>query len=109
MASNSSRRTYAQKTLTEGLVAIPTGLTAITALDAVIFQVVLVNNTAGAVTVLVQDQQSTPGILIPTISVAANSAEVVPFPEGVKMTSGIKWQAGATGLFGEIFGFVKSA
>lgn len=106
MASNSSVRSRSQKELTEGLAAVPSALTAFSSKDSWIYQITVCNNTAAPVTFLVQDQQATPIVLIPTISIAANTTYVIDFPEGVKMISGIKWQAGAaTSLYSEIFGF----
>src|SRR5689334_21655949 len=106
MSSFDTLRSVAQKTLPEGLSVVPSTLTAVISKDAWVFQITVSNNTGGAVTFLVQDQQATPLILVPTISVAANTVSIIPFPEGVKMIGGIKWQAGAaSSLHAEIFGF----
>jgi hypothetical protein len=56
------------------------------------------NTTAGAVTLLVQDQQGTPVAFIPTQSIAANTTVTWVFPSGVWLPGGFSIQAGGAGL-----------
>ena len=112
MASNSTRRTYPQQTLTEGLAAVPTSVTVVPGgtlgKDIVLFQVLVSNTTGGALTYLLEDNQASPLALIPTISIPANTTELAVFPEGIRMIGGAKHQASNTGLVAEVFGFVHA-
>lgn len=107
MASLLTSRSIGQKTLPEGLGAIPTTLTAVSSKDSWIFQIVINNSTAGALTLTVQDQQTSAQPLLSAVSIPANTVDVITFPDAVKMINGIKWQASNTGLVGEIFGFTE--
>lgn len=95
MASRDSDRPRSQKLLPQGLSVMPNSLTDVETTNSVIFQITLINTTAGGVTVLVQDKQATPKVLVPTSTVPANSVSILAFPEGVLMTSGFSHQAGA--------------
>ena len=110
MASLSSRRDSPQNAIQQGLSLVPSSLTAVTSADSVIYQITVSNVDSGAHTLLVQDQQATPGILVPTISIPANTVIIMEFPEGILMKSGIKWQASAANdLWSEIYGFVANS
>ena len=102
MASHSSRRCAGPKEIHNGMQSVPTSLTAVNTLDSIIYQIVVANNTAGAITFLVTDTAGNP--IVPTISCAANQLNVIPFYEGVSAPGGIKWQAGGANLFAEIYG-----
>lgn len=104
MASLSGKRIAGPYELMSGMRAVPTSLTQVTAKDSVVYQIVVANITTGALSFLVQDQQSTPGQIVPTISLAANTLSVIPYGEGVACPSGIKWQAGGAGIQAEIYG-----
>lgn len=104
MASNSSRRSYPQKTLTQGLQAVPSSPADLSTVDSWIFQITVSNNTGSGITFVVSDKQASPLDLL-NITVAANSTNVIPFAEGIKMIGGITWDSGGAGLSAEIFGF----
>lgn len=105
MATNSTKRSYGQRTiLTEGLAAVPSSPADISTVDSWIFQITVSNPTASGITYTVYDKHTVPlGLL--NITVAANSTNVIPFSEGIKMVGGITWGAGGAGLVSEIFGF----
>jgi hypothetical protein len=66
---------------------------------------VVLNNTTGAsLTVTVSDNQVTPINDVVSFSIPANS-QLVPPLSGVAFTSGIKWNASATGVTGAILGY----
>lgn len=88
---------------------VPNSLTEVTSKTVYPDMMVFSNNTGSAVTVLVQDEttncNSNPCVVIPTVSVAANTAYVVYFPGGIKM-AGLKWQAGSSNA---IVGYIRGA
>ena len=68
------------------------------------------NQSGSAVTILVQDKQTTPAVLIPTVSLpasgTANSVMTVDFPEGALCVGGVSWQAGTgSAVWGRAKGF----
>lgn len=93
------------KEIGNGLVAVPTSATDLTTTDTWINQIILVNTTAGALTVTINDKQGSPLALVPTVSLAANTLYITVFPFAVKMTSGISWSASGAGINAEIFGY----
>lgn len=105
MASNSSRRSAPQRTLIEGLKAVPTSATDVVAKDALVWQIAVGNPTGGGITFSVSDKQASPGPYNPiNETVAANSFQIMQFQEGIRFLGGISWQAGGAGLVAEIFG-----
>lgn len=84
--------------LPRAMTAVPTSLTDICTTNALVFQVHVSNTTAGALTFLLQDKQATPGQLTPTVSIAANTAYILAWPEGQWAPSGIAVQASGVGL-----------
>lgn len=89
---------------------VPNSLTAVTSVDSWIFQITVANKTGTAATFLVQDISATPIVIIPTVSIGANTAYVVVFPHGYFADNGIKWQAGtASALDAQITGFKRAA
>ena len=106
MASLSTKRNTPQEIVSEGLVAVPTGSTALVSVDAFIFQISVSNTTGGSLTFLVTDKNSTGAItLVPTVPIPANTIIIMSWPEGVKMNGGIQWQAGGSGLTAEVLAF----
>ncbi len=83
------------KELSSALQIVPNAATDVIALTSWVFQIVVANVTGGAVTLQILDKAASPLQLVPTVSLAANSSTVWNFPEGVKMTGGIRWVAGA--------------
>jgi hypothetical protein len=73
--------------------------------DFHVTEMTFTNTNGSAVTILVQDNQTTPAILIPTVSLAANSVMTVDFPEGALCVGGVSWQASTTGVWGRAKGF----
>ena len=105
-SSSTTKYPVFPKRISPELSTVPNSLTAVTSTDSQIFQISVANNTAGTCTFLVQDTAGK--VLIPTVSVAANTAYVIVYPEGAHMTSGIKWQAGTSScLDASINGFYK--
>lgn len=84
--------------LPRNLTAVPAILTDICTTDALVFQVHVSNTTGGALTFLVQDKQATPGQLVPTVSIAANTAYILAWPEGQPASSGLSVQGSGAGL-----------
>lgn len=104
MPSFNTLRSIPQRTLPEGLQAVPTSATDVIAVDAVLFQIAVGNPTTGDITFSVSDKQfSAKNLINETIS--ANSVQLFNFQEGVKMLKGISWTSGGSGLVAEIFGF----
>ena len=77
-----------------GLQVVPATATDLVAHTAWIYQIVVANTNSAAVTLLIQDKATSPKTLVPTVSLAINSLTIMSFPEGVKMTGGIRWVAG---------------
>lgn len=85
--------------------AIPTGLTAVTSVDTEIYEINVSNPTAGAITFLVQDKQTSPQVEIPTISVPPNVVDLAVYTGvGLLSKGGVSWQAGSAGLVGSLRG-----
>lgn len=100
-------RAFPQREISPGLSTIPNVAADLTTEDSYVFQIVLVNKTAGAVTVTIVDRATPAKTLIPTVSIAANTSYVVAYPEGVKMNGGINWVASAaSSIDAEIHGYV---
>ena len=109
MASNSTKASIAQKEIPGALQVLPNTPTDVTTMDTWLFQVVLNNKTAGAVTVTITDNAGTPLDLLTAVSIAANTAYVIAFPEGQYMPGGFKWSASAaTSINGSVKGFRES-
>lgn len=105
MASLSSRRAAPAKQLATGLQTIPGSATDLTTSNTVIFQIVLVNKTAGAITVTILDKQGTPKTLFGAISIPANTTLTQSFGEGVLMLGGVRWSASAgSSIDADVFG-----
>ncbi len=83
-------------------------LTDICTKDALVFQIHISNTTAGALTCLVQDKQTVPGELVPTATIAAKTAYVIAWPEGIPASGGLSVQGSATGLQISIVGSYKT-
>lgn len=67
-------------------------------------KLVLCNTHTGAVAVTVQDQQSTPVLLLDARSLNASETLALDFgPEGIFMEGGVKWFAGSAGV---VSGFI---
>ena len=99
MASRSSERSVTFKyNVSENVGAVPAVATDLTSTDSRLWQISVANTTAGALTFLVKDKQATPRTIIPTVSIAANTAYVISWPEGIFCYGGINWTASSTGL-----------
>lgn len=99
MATLGSRNFVAfRNSLPEAMTAVPTSLTSVCTTVARIYQVHVSNTTAGALTFLCQDRQATPGQLTPTVSIAANTAYILVWPEGQHAPDGISVQGSGAGL-----------
>lgn len=105
---STTQRSSPQREITAGLQSVPNTPTDVTTTDSVIFQITVANTTGGAVTFTVTDKATSPKTLLPTVSIAANTAYVAVFPSGVWMTGGISWSASAaSSLTAEIYGTYK--
>ena len=77
--------------------------------DAMLWQLHVSNTTAGALTLTITDKQATPRYLIPTVSIAANTAYVISWPEGLFCDDGINWVASAVGLQASVVGTYRAS
>lgn len=85
--------------------AIPASLTAIFSTDGEIFEINVSNPTGGAITLLVQDQQASPQVLVPTVSIGAGVLQLILYQgDGLLCKGGAKWQASGAGLVGSVRG-----
>lgn len=100
-------RTQFQGNITDGLRAVPAVAADISTKDVLLYQLTIVNPTAGAITITIVDKQSSAKTLLGAVSIAANTTYVVAFPCGVKLKSGMNWVASGAGLHAEIYGFYK--
>lgn len=101
-----SLRQYPRHEIGGGLSVVPDSATDVTDSRSFITQISVANVTGGAVTFLVQDKASSAKTLVPTISIPANTVIIMHWPDGVLMTGGISWTAGAAdSLHAEVFGF----
>lgn len=101
-SSMTTRRTYGTRALSDGLSRMPTVAADLSTKDTVIFQIVLCNTTAGAITTTIKDKQSTARFILNAASIAGNTTYVIAFPEGVRMKSGVNWVASGDGLDAEV-------
>ncbi len=88
----------------QALVALPTTATAVAASTTCVVAIVINNTNSSAGTVTVSDNQATPINDILTFSIPAFSQLIQPL-YGVAFTTGIKWNASATGFTGAIIGY----
>jgi len=102
-ASNSSRRSAAQKVVLEGLQSVPTSGTDLTTTDTWLWQVTVGCGSTGR-TITVSDKQSSPLTILNAVSIAANQTFVIAWPEAIKMIGGVNWSASGTGCVAEIYG-----
>jgi hypothetical protein len=86
------------------LVAVPTSPTAATATTTCLMSISFNNTTAGPLTITVTDGQGTPVALVSSFSLPAYSTVGWSWPNGVQMTTGVKWSASAAGVTGGMFG-----
>lgn len=89
------QRSAPVREVASGLRTVPAVATDLTTTDSVIYQIVIANKTAAAVTFTVLDKAATPKSLLSAVSIGANTTTVVTFPDGVWMTGGINWSASA--------------
>lgn len=89
-------------TFNQPLVLIPNSLTSLTSTSTCITEIVVNNSTASGVTISIQDGNGLP--LLSSFVIPGNSVFNVPL-YGIKLTGGIKWQAGsASALYGAVLG-----
>lgn len=90
-----------------GIVAVPTSLTSLTTTDTQIKHLVVANNTAGALTLLVTDAAG--NALVPTVSIASKTQFTYMLSDGdvSYLIGGMKWQASGIGLTAEMCVFYK--
>lgn len=89
-------------------VAVPALAADVTTKDSIIYQIVIVNTTAGAITITVKDKDGTPSELLPTVNIAANTTYIAVFPYGEHMVGGINWVASGAGLKARIYGYYRA-
>lgn len=95
MASLSTKRAVPPAQVLAGLRTVPSSAADLVTTDTTLFQLVLANKTAGAVTVTVLDRQTSAKTLLGAVSIAANTTMTINFQEGVLMKNGINWVASA--------------
>ena len=93
----------------EAIQTVPTNAADIATKDAMLWQIHVVNTTAGALTITMTDKQATARYILPAVSIAANTAYVVSWPEGLFCDDGINWVASGSGLQASIVGTYKAA
>jgi len=109
MASLSAARYAAMPNkFSESLAAVPAVAADLATKDAMIWQIHVSNPTAGAITFTVTDKQATPRNVLPVVSIAANTAYVCSWPEGLFCSSGLAWVASGVGLEASIVGGYRS-
>lgn len=81
-------------TITSGAFDVSGGTQQQTGQDCWVDNITISNNTASAVTLVLTDNQSTPIVLLPTVSLAANSTTEIVWPGGVYFESGMKLTSG---------------
>lgn len=85
---------------------IPNGvMTDLLAKDVFIASIDVANDTAGDLTLTIQDKQSPVVEFFKSVVIAANSTVSVVFPQLRKFKGGISWQASGVGLNGEMEGY----
>lgn len=105
MASLSAERYAAMPNkFSESLAAVPAVSADLATKDAMIWQIHVSNPTAGAITFTVTDKQATPRNVLPVVSIAANTAYVISWPEGLFCDSGVAWVASGVGLEAAVIG-----
>ncbi len=86
---------------------VPATPTTFSSVNSWIKQISVANTTAGALTFTVLDKQSVPKTLVPTISIAANTAVLFNYTDDCQfMSGGITWSGSGVGLVGSISGFM---
>ena len=94
-ASNSTKFTApGTRQLSRAIQVIPNSDTDVSTTDTEIYQITVVNTTAGACTFTVKDKQATARFLIDEASIAANTTYVIAWPEGAYMEDGFSWSSG---------------
>jgi hypothetical protein len=83
------------KQLTRGVRLVPAVAADLSTTDTWLYQLSVSNKTAGAVTIQVLDKAATPRNVVPTVSAAANSVMIMTWPNGIKLTGGMRWVASA--------------
>lgn len=94
----------ANTVFSQAWVAVPTANTAATSTTTCVDSLQFTNTNGSAQTITVTDNQGSPITAIATFSIPANSSVFFPM-KGTQLTSGIKWQAGGTGITGAILGY----
>ena len=84
--------------------AVPTAVTALTAVTSCVQAIIVSNTNVVAQTVTITDGQGTPVTIANAFSIPGNSQITFPL-FGSQMTSGIKWNAGGTGLTGTVVAY----
>lgn len=88
----------------QALAAVPTVATAVAGSTTCVVVIVMNNTTGSTLTVTVSDNQGTAVSDVLTFSIPANSQLIQPL-YGVQFTSGVKWNASATGATGAVLGY----
>lgn len=108
MASKSTRREgFIKELSTYGVQAVPTGDTALSSTNTILFQIFVSNPTASGITLTVKDNQTVPVTIIST-TIPANSVYNYNSDDGTVFLGGIRWNAGGAGLLGEVYGLAKA-
>lgn len=93
---NELRLAAAGPVYSTGMIVVPASDTLLTATTTKIQAIHCGNNTAGAVTLTISDNQVTPRNYFPAVSVAANSSLLVQYGTLGMPYAGIRWAAGSS-------------
>lgn len=85
--------------------AVPTTEAELTGTETYVSVIFVVNTTAGALTVSVRDNQTTPKTYIEAKSIAANDILLVNFIKPVKLRDGVRHVASGSGLLIVVAGY----
>lgn len=108
MASLSSQNWSPYKnSISEAIQVVPTDATDLTTTDTRIYQLSVCNTTAGALTITIKDKQATPRNVLTAVSIAANTAYILAWPEGLFCDDGVNWIASGSGLEASVTAWYK--
>lgn len=97
--------THFPKSFNVNASAIPFSvMTAVTTVHTDLALLSVANTTNAAITLTVQDAQATPQPLVYQINIEPNVPVILNYDPPQHMTSGLSWQASATGLIGTMRG-----
>lgn len=76
------------------LTLVPAVATDLSTTDTEIYQITVANTTGSACTFTLSDRQASAKTILPAVSIAANTAYVLEWAEGLYMSNGVTWSTG---------------